>query len=226
MATFTSLFAWTGGALFAGALAVWAYAYGVTWGRPLPFTPSAIARDVLLFSGFALHHTLCARQPVKAWLLRAVPEPLLRPVYVWLASLLLIGVCLAWRPIGGDVYRSTGALAAVHAAAQALGVLIVALAVRSIDVLELAGIRRHPGTEALQIGGLYRWVRHPLYSGWLLVTFGAAHMTGDRLFFSAVAACYLLIAMPLEERSLRRSFGMAYENYTRLVRYRVVPYVY
>jgi protein-S-isoprenylcysteine O-methyltransferase Ste14 len=78
----------------------------------------------------------------------------------------------------------------------------------------------------LQIVGPYRFVRHPLYSGWLLMTFGAAHMTGDRLIFAGISALYLLIAMPLEERSLRRSFVEAYADYARMVRYRIVPYVY
>jgi protein-S-isoprenylcysteine O-methyltransferase Ste14 len=78
----------------------------------------------------------------------------------------------------------------------------------------------------LQITGPYHWVRHPLYSGWLLVTFGAAHMTGDRLIFAGISTLYLLIAMPFEERSLRMSFGPAYEAYTRRVRCRLIPYVY
>jgi len=92
--------------------------------------------------------------------------------------------------------------------------------------LELAGIRRHAAAESLQIVGPYRWVRHPLYSGWLLLTFGPAHMTGDRLLFAGISTLYLLIAMPFEERSLRKSFGAAYGEYARRVRYRIVPYVY
>jgi protein-S-isoprenylcysteine O-methyltransferase Ste14 len=69
-------------------------------------------------------------------------------------------------------------------------------------------------------------VRHPIYSGWLLLTFGAAHMTGDRLFFAGISTFYLLVAMPFEERSLVTSFGPEYEAYRRQVRYRLVPYVY
>ena len=78
----------------------------------------------------------------------------------------------------------------------------------------------------MQIVGPYRWVRHPVYSGWVLLTFGAAHMTGDRLAFAAISTFYLLIAMPFEERSLRMSFGAAYDEYRRRVRYRIAPYVY
>ena len=37
---------------------------------------------------------------------------------------------------------------------------------------------------------------------------------------------YLVAAIPLEERSLLKSFGDAYADYQRRVRWRVVPYVY
>ena len=226
MTKFTAAFAWTGGVLFVGALAFCGYSYAATWAHTAAFDATAAGADALLFSVFALHHSLFARDGVKRWLSGVVPEPMLRPVYVWLASTLLIGVCLAWRPVGGEIYRNRGLLAVVHAGLQLLGVLIIARAVRAIDALELAGIRPHSGSEALQIVGPYRWVRHPLYSGWLLVTFGAAHMTGDRLVFAGISAFYLLIAMPFEERSLRRTFGDTYADYARKVRYRLVPYVY
>jgi protein-S-isoprenylcysteine O-methyltransferase Ste14 len=221
-----SAFVWLGGAVFVGALAYCGYSYAITWSHAGPLNPAAAAVDAALFSIFALHHTLFARDRVKRWLSSLVPEPLLRSVYVWIASLLLITVCLVWQPVGGELYRHSGFSAVIHAAAQLAGLLIIVQAVRTIDPLELAGIRRHASADTLQIVGPYRWVRHPLYSGWLLLTFGSAHLTGDRLIFAAISTLYLLIAMPFEERSLRMSFGEAYDDYKRRVRYRLVPYVY
>ena len=78
----------------------------------------------------------------------------------------------------------------------------------------------------MQIEGPYRLVRHPLYLGWMLAVFGAAHMTGDRLAFGAISSVYLLIAVPWEERSLMQSFGDDYARYTQQVRWRVIPFVY
>ena len=221
-----NVFVWAGGALFVGALAFCGYSYGVTWSHAGAFDARAAGIDAVLFSAFALHHSVFARESAKRWLSRVVPEPMLRSVYVWLASLLLIGVCGTWQPIGGEMFRHTGAWAVLHAAAQLAGLLIIVLAVRIIDPLELAGIRRHSEPESLQIVGPYRWVRHPIYTGWLLLTFGPAHMTGDRLLFAGISTLYLLIAMPFEERSLRTSLGAAYEEYARRVRFRVIPYVY
>jgi protein-S-isoprenylcysteine O-methyltransferase Ste14 len=219
-------FVWSGGVMFVTALALTGYTFAVTWARVLPFDAAAVAIDSVLFSVFALHHSVFARESVKHRLTSLVPEPLLRSVYVWLASLLLVAVCLAWRPVGGELYALEGLPRYACAAAQLLGVAIIAGAVRVIDPLELAGIRQHSGADALQIVGPYRHVRHPIYSGWLLVTFGAAHMTGDRLIFAGISTMYLLIAMPFEEGSLKMSFGRVYEDYTRQVPYRVIPYVY
>jgi protein-S-isoprenylcysteine O-methyltransferase Ste14 len=220
---------WAGGGVFVLALGFCAYAYAFPWGQPAAFDASAMAVDTLLFTLFAFHHSLFARDTVKRWMSHAVPEPLLRSVYVWVASLLLIATCAAWRRIGGELYRHTAVSAAVHGAAQLVGLAIIVQSVRAIDPLELAGIHEPPAMSdavALQISGPYGWVRHPIYLGWLLLTFGAAHMTGDRLFFAAITAVYLLIAMRFEERSLQTSFGERYVEYQRLVRYRIIPYVY
>ena len=222
-----SAFVWLGGALFVGALSYCGYSYAFTWSHGGPFSPANAVVDAVLFSVFALHHSVCARDSVKRLMSSFIPQPLLRSVYVWLASLLLIAVCVVWRPVGGGVYDHHGVLALAHAAIQLAGLVVTAQAVRTIDPLELAGIRgSSPKADVLQISGPYRHVRHPIYSGWLLLTFGAAHMTGDRLIFAGISTIYLLIAMPYEERSLRLSFGTAYDDYKRRVRYRIVPYVY
>jgi protein-S-isoprenylcysteine O-methyltransferase Ste14 len=120
----------------------------------------------------------------------------------------------------------------VHAGVQLSGLWLIARSVARISALELAGIKPAPINKiskvgnVLQTGGPYRWVRHPLYLGWLLVLFGVAHMTADRLAFASISTAYLLLAIPWEERSLLRVFGEPYARYQRVVRWRVVPYVY
>lgn len=220
-------FVWLGGALFAASLAFCAWTYAAVFGRPLPFAgwPPA-AFDAALITVFALHHSFFARERVKARLERIVPASRLRAVYVWIASLLLILVCAAWRPIGGDVYAFTGIAAVTCAAVQLLGLVITARGVARIDPLELAGIRPARTSQGLQVTGPFRWVRHPLYLGWVLMVFGAAHVTGDRLAFAATTSLYLVIAIPWEEQSLRRSFGDDYLRYMRDVRWRMIPFIY
>jgi protein-S-isoprenylcysteine O-methyltransferase Ste14 len=60
----------------------------------------------------------------------------------------------------------------------------------------------------------------------VLAVFGAAHMTGDRLAFAVTSSLYLVIAVPWEERSLRKAFGEDYARYVRAVRWRIIPFVY
>jgi methanethiol S-methyltransferase len=233
------LFVWLGGGLFAGALALCAYAYLVSWSDPAAGAPHAIpgargwsglAVDVGLFGLFAAHHSLFARETVKVRLARVVPPRLLRSVYVWTASILLILVCLCWQPIGRNLYTVSGPQRFAHAALQLAGLWIIAASVAVIDGLELAGIRgpSDPGgaPPSLQERGPYRCVRHPLYLGWMLATLGAAHMTADRLAFAAISSIYLLTAMPWEERSLERAFPGGYRRYSRRVRWRLIPYIY
>ena len=227
MTRFARLFVWLGGAVFVGSLIVCVWWFVAVLGRPAPPAGAgAWIWNVLLFSAFAAHHSLFARDNVKRWLSDVVPAELVRSVYVWTASLLLIVVCLLWKPIGGELFDVRGLGAAVLAGIQVAGIAVIARAVAIIDPLELAGIRFSSAATSLQVGGVYRVVRHPLYLGWLMATLGAAHMTGDRLAFALITAAYLFAAVPLEERSLVRSFGDDYTRYQREVRWRIVPFIY
>jgi protein-S-isoprenylcysteine O-methyltransferase Ste14 len=69
-------------------------------------------------------------------------------------------------------------------------------------------------------------VRHPIYLGWVLMTFGAPEMTATRFSFAAISTAYLIVAVPFEERSLVRTFGDAYREYRARVRWRMVPGLY
>lgn len=221
------VFVWLGGALFVASLGVCAWTYLVTLGRPMP--PAGwlpLAADAGLITVFALHHSLFARDRLKAWLSRRVPAPLLRSAYVWVASLLLMLACALWRPIGGELYRATGMRTIALAAIQFAGIWITARGVARIDPFELAGIRQPDAVQGLQVTGPYRWVRHPLYLGWALAVFGTPHMTGDRLAFAACTTIYLIIAIPWEERSLLKSFGDEYARYRRDVAWRMIPFIY
>jgi protein-S-isoprenylcysteine O-methyltransferase Ste14 len=229
MTRFSRVFVWAGGAMFVLSLAACAYAYAVLWASP-PVTDAAasgaLIADALLFGIFALHHSLFAREAIKTRITPFVTPLLLRSCYVWIASILLLAVLGLWQPVRGELYAVHGWRAAAHAAVQVAGLWLIARSVSRINALELAGIRPPSRHDTLQIAGPYRFVRHPLYLGWLLVVFGAAHMTANRFAFAAISTAYLLIAIPWEERSLRSAFGSAYADYQRAVRWRVVPFVY
>lgn len=228
--------AWTGAVLFAGSLGYFLYMYLLTFGRPVPDAPvaPAIAADVLLFSAFALHHSLFARTPVRAWIRRVFPAPLERSVYTWIASLLFIGVCWLWVPVAGVLYTLDAPFRWAAHAAQAAGIILTILGARALDALDLAGVRpvlrartgARPAHVPLSTTGVFGIVRHPLYFGWALLVCGAPHMTATRAVFAIVSCAYVAIAISWEERGLVETFGADYEQYQQRVRWRMVPFVY
>lgn len=229
----TQACAWGGGVLFVAALAVYARFF-VILARPGGGGGSvamAIAWNLALFTLFAVHHSVMARSGGKAWLRQRVPAPLERSVYVWVASLLLIGVCLLWARVPGLLYDLTGPAAWLGYAVQGAGVIVTVAGARVLDALELAGIRqtRQPaaaGPAEIRVVWPFTMVRHPIYLGWALIVFGAPAMTLDRFVWAIASTSYLVIAMPWEERSLSAAAGPAYSAYQRQVRWRMVPWVY
>ena len=162
MSPFERIYQWAGGGVFVGALAFCAYTFAFVWSKDGEFRASALVTDAILFTIFATHHSVFARDAVKRRMARVVPDRLLRSTYVWIASLLLIGVCGFWQAIGGSVYDVGGWRAVAHAGVQLAGLGLIVGAVRKIDALELAGIREHSSGQPLQITGPYRLVRHPI----------------------------------------------------------------
>ena len=218
-----------GGALiFVVALATGTWRF-VTLGTPAQEGPlvEGLLINVLVFGAFGLHHSVLAREPVKARVSRLVSPPLERPTYVWVASLLFIAACLAWRPIAGVVYRIPTPWAWLAGALQLAGGILTLDAARRIDIRVLAGLRPEPSQEGDPVArGAYRFVRHPIYLGWVLLVWTASDMTAGRFAFAAISTAYLVIAVPFEERSLRRRFGPPYDAYRSRVRWRIVPGVY
>jgi len=107
IANVTRLFRWSGALLFLLSLLSFAVVYG--WRLRTPAPPSADAtRDavanVLLFTVFALHHSVMARTGAKAWITRVLPPQLERSVYVWIASLLFLAVCWMWQLLPGVIW--------------------------------------------------------------------------------------------------------------------------
>ncbi len=244
------LFAWFGAALFLASLSYFLFSYVTTFGVPAAGSARApaVAWNVALFTLFALHHSVFARAPVRLWVARLAPAPLERSVYVWIASLILIAVCALWRPVPGVAWNADGMLLWALRLLQATGAWLTLRSAAILDIRELAGVAaRRPDDLRLPpvqsdaepvAGGLqtsdvefkttgpYGWVRHPIYAGWFLIVFAAAPMTMTRLVFAVISCVYLLIAIPLEERSMRASAAGAYARYVAQVRWRLLPGVY
>jgi len=224
--------AWLGGAAFVASLAFAGYFYAVTLGNDSPSAPAslpaALAINTALLTLFATHHSLFARDWAKRWMTRVVPPGLERSVYVWVASVLFVGVCLLWQQTGGLVYRATGALRWLLFALQLAGLYILVRGAAVLDPLELAGIRQAQQRTpvAFRTDGPYGLVRHPIYLGWALMTLAVPTMTVGRLMFAGLTTLYLILAIPWEEKSLVAAFGGRYRAYQSTVKWRLLPRVW
>jgi protein-S-isoprenylcysteine O-methyltransferase Ste14 len=94
-----------------------------------------------------------------------------------------------------------------------------------IDPLELAGIRQANRQDAVvfRSDGPFGLVRHPIYLGWIVMTFAAPSMSLNRLLFATISSAYLIVAISWEERSLVDAFGERYRAYQASVRWRLIP---
>ncbi|HLG59702.1 MAG TPA: isoprenylcysteine carboxylmethyltransferase family protein [Vicinamibacterales bacterium] len=229
------------------SLGYFLFSYAVRFGVvvPGPVRASSVVWDIALFSVFALHHSVLAREPIRNRVMRAVPQ-LERSLYVWVASLLLVLVCWLWQPVAGVVWNiESGAAIWALRALQIAGIGLSLYSAALIDIWELAGVRQPNSTPDLgdranpgsrdrdRVGswefstrGPYGWVRHPIYLGWFLLVFAVATMTMTQFVFAVVSCAYVLIAIPFEERSLRNTTGGAYERYVTKVPWKLVPRVF
>jgi len=73
--------------------------------------------------------------------------------------------------------------------------------------------RRAEGQASMIVDGLYRWVRHPLYTAGLIFIWLLPVMTLNILALNIGSSAYLVIGALFEERRLVREFGEAYVTY-------------
>ena len=201
-------------------------------GTPGPLLES-LGIDVLLLGLFAIQHSVMARPQFKIWWTRLVPRPVERSTYVLLASLSLILLYWQWRPLTATIWTVEN-----EALAQALNVgfwigwAFVFISTCLISHLELFGLQqvfdRFLGREAASLQfktpAFYRFVRHPIYLGFLIAFWSTPHMTLGHLVFAAATTAYIFIGIFLEERDLLAHFGEQYANYRKRVSM-IVPWL-
>ena len=101
-------------------------------------------------------------------------------------------------------------------AGQGISLLLLIVSVLQTDILSFAGLRQLVEEEkksGLVTRGLYRFVRHPLYTFSLFILWLSPAMSLNSFVVYTALTVYTLIGIRFEERKLLREFGSDYAKY-------------
>lgn len=183
----------------------------------------ALAIDVLLLAAFGLQHSVMARAAFKRAWTRIVPQPLERSTYVLVSSIAWTLLMWLWHPVAQPVLWTVDERLASRllVGISLSGWLLVVASSFLINHFEMLGLqqiayrvmRRAPPQPRFRTPSLYRWVRHPLYLGFLLAFWATPRMTLGHFVFALGCTAYILVGIRFEERDLVAAFGFRYREY-------------
>jgi methanethiol S-methyltransferase len=135
---------------------------------------------------------------------------------ITLLPVLILPIALMDKPI----YQIPLSWMILSLLGQAVSALVVVVGIFMTGFMKFLGICqlvRCEGDEPprLVVTGLYRWVRHPLYTASLLFIWLMPVMTWNLLALNLGLTLYIVIGTVLEERKLLAEFGEEYASYVR-----------
>jgi protein-S-isoprenylcysteine O-methyltransferase Ste14 len=186
----------------------------------------AVIVNLLLMALFAVQHSVMARKNFKAWWVQFVPKHVERSTYVLLASLSLLLLFWQWRPLPAIIWDVKDPdVAATIVTLSFAGWVLVVTSTFLINHFELFGLQqvaqqlvdKQPSPPRFSTPLFYKFVRHPLYLGFIIAVWAAPTMTVGHLLFASVITHYILLGITLEERDLVALFGDEYRQYKQRV---------
>ncbi|MBR0690356.1 isoprenylcysteine carboxylmethyltransferase family protein [Bradyrhizobium manausense] len=211
------------------------YAIGFVMGLVVPKTidtgtdtptAEAVIINLLLMTLFAVQHSVMARQRFKAWWTQFVPKPVERSTYVLFASLSLLLLFWQWRPLRTVIWDVANPdLAVTLITLSFAGWVLVFTSTFIINHFELFGLHqvtnhlvgKQATASRFKTPLLYKFVRHPIYLGFIIAFWAAPIMTAGHLLFAAVTTAYIFVGIALEEHDLVDLFGDDYRQYKQRV---------
>jgi methanethiol S-methyltransferase len=184
----------------------------------------AILINAGLLSLFALQHSIMARPAFKRWWTQFIPESIERSTYVLLASLCLILLFLKWEPMGIIVWQvESEGIQFLLQFFCLMGFGIVLVSTFLINHFDLFGLRQvwlqfmdvKYQSLPFRTPFFYKYVRHPLYLGFMIAFWATPTMTAAHLIFAIMTTGYMLTAIQFEENDLIKHFGIRYRDYKR-----------
>lgn len=183
---------------------------------------SALGWNLALILIFALQHSIMARKAFKRWISRFVADHLERSTYALMSGVCLVFIILTWQPLPGFAWQiRENWLRNTLYAINFLAVGYVFVAASITNQFELFGLRQAylhwkgesyfplPFRRIL----MYRYSRHPMMLGMLVILWSAPQMSLTHLTLSCLLSAYIFAGIQFEEKGLRHEFGQDYEKY-------------
>ncbi|MFT3719317.1 methanethiol S-methyltransferase [Pseudorhodoferax sp.] len=187
----------------------------------------ALGTDALLLLLFGVQHSVMARRGFKRWWTQVVPAAVERSTFVVASCVALALLFRFWVPIGTPVVWRVAheGAAALLWGLFALGWLVALVSTFLLDHFALFGLRQvfaagargAAPPDVFRTPLFYRYVRHPLYLGFLLGLWAVPVMTFGHLLFALGLSAYILVGIAFEECDLLLRFGERYRAYRRQV---------
>lgn len=206
-----------------------------------PFLTDMESLTLLLLTLFAFGviHSILARLIFKRWLKQYWGDYFFEGWYRLLYNLFAVLtftpptlILLATESVA--IWQTSPIVTIVFRLLQGMGLLGLTVSLMQIDTGQFIGTKQVRAwlnhaplplpTEPLQVRGVYRWTRHPLYFFSLLVLWFTPTLTLVNLVFNVGVTLYFLIGSQFEERTLIVIFGEAYRNYQKQVAW-MIPFL-
>lgn len=178
-----------------------------------------VYRHLLAFhkTGDWTYLLLCVSETLTAGLfvLRSTPATVSKDPLDWLFGIAGTFTTLLFMPAAWGVLPLARALVMAGIALQILGLISLN------QSFALVAAKRD-----IKTGGLYRFVRHPLYASYLLIFTGyiGVNTSAWNLALYVMTLGFLWVRMFREEKHL--ALDPLYAAYMQQVRYRVIPFVF
>jgi len=188
---------------------------------------SSLIINLALLSVFALQHSIMARPAFKRIWTKVIPKAAERSTYILMTCVALILIYVLWQPLPTPIWDVSNSIAGGALTALFwVGWLVVLTSTFMIDHFDLLGLKqiyanlknRDAAQPRFIKVGLYRLVRHPIMTGFLIAFWAAPTMSVGHLLFALVTTGYIVIAvLHFEEKDLIAEIGDDYRAYQREV---------
>ncbi|MEE9373194.1 MAG: NnrU family protein [Saprospiraceae bacterium] len=174
-------------------------------------------------------HSVMAHQHVKNTLYKIIPAHYYRILYSAISTIGLISLVIIYNGLE-QIVMFHFPINYIGAAFTIIGITLITSSLLSFNLSEFFGLeqlKRKSETlyDTLNTKGLYKYVRHPLYLGFVIFFVGLFLFVPNRniLAVGSISIVYSYIGGTLEERRLLLQYGDLYKKYQETTPF-IFPY--